>query len=376
MTGLRPWWEDVMRGKQNGFWAESLRSLARLGSMGYAIGVRSHAMAYGQGWLKTRRLPKPTVCVGNITAGGTGKTPLVIRVCEDLLKRGLKPAVLLRGYGRERSSTKPILVRTPNRIEAGLAESGDEAMELAHRLPGVVIGVGANRFAVGSFLLKRHPIDCLVLDDGFQHHALARDINLVTLDATDPWGGGRLLPAGLLREPLSALRRADAVILTRTGQVGPDRLSTLRQEVGAHLMPGSALLESHHVPVDAMAVATGEAVSLKVLNGRPVLVVSGIGNPAAFEATVAALGARITNRLRRPDHSRAARDVWRWIERHWRPGLFLVMTEKDARRWWPAPPGVRALSQTFAIRMSLVITRGKDHWDRFLDVVQTLAHAG
>src|ERR1017187_5804553 len=239
-----PWWEQILRGERNDLLAQSIRRFAQLGSWGYAAGIRGRELAYRHGFLSVKRLPHPTICVGNITVGGTGKTPLVIRLASDLLAKGLKPAVLLRGYKREKVKRHPVLVRDAKRILAGVAEAGDEAMELASRLPGACVGVGADRHAVGSFILETQSVDCFILDDGFQHHRLGRDINIVTVDVTDPWGGGRLLPAGLLREPPEALRRADAVVLTRTGAVGPDRLAVLRAEVTMHMQRSSGLLES------------------------------------------------------------------------------------------------------------------------------------
>ena len=329
-----PWWEQILRGERQGFWADSFRSLARLGSLGYAAGMRGREMAYDQGWLKTKRLPQPTICVGNITAGGTGKTPLVMKLARDLQKRGLKPAILLRGYKRARQTT-----------QTGSRAGCFGAFALPRKTPAMrrwnwppacrafLIGVGANRYAVGKFLLKHGKIDCFLMDDGFQHHALARDINIVTLDVTDPWGGGRLLPAGLLREPPESLRRADAVVLTRTGLAGPDRLNTLRIEVSQKLAKGSCLLESVHEPEALRSLATQELLPLKMIDGKSILVASGIGNPRAFVATLHHLGAQVEQQFFAADHSHDAVAAWRWIERHWRPGMDVLMTEKDAMRW-------------------------------------------
>jgi tetraacyldisaccharide 4'-kinase len=131
-------------------------------------------------------------------------------------------------------------------------------MELARRLPGACVGVGADRFAAGSMILKQHPIDCFVMDDGFQHYQLHRDVNIVTVDVIDPWGGGKLLPAGLLRESPEALRRADLVILTRTGSIGPDRLGVLRAEVSTFMRPNAFVLESRHEPRCLISLADGK----------------------------------------------------------------------------------------------------------------------
>jgi len=126
----------MLRGQRGGILAESLRRAARVGSWGYGIGVRGREVAYESGLLRVKRLPRPTICVGNITVGGTGKTPLVMRLVNDLLAKGCHPAVLLRGYKRESKTSRPVLVRGPRTIRASVRDSGDEAMELAQRLPG------------------------------------------------------------------------------------------------------------------------------------------------------------------------------------------------------------------------------------------------
>jgi len=375
-THQRPWWEQVLRGEKQGFWADSVRSLARLGSLGYSLGVRGRNLAYNRGWMKSRRLKQPTLCIGNITVGGTGKTPLVMKICQDLQALGLRPAVLLRGYKRQKNRRHPVVVRDANRILTGVEESGDEAMEIARRLPGVIVGVGANRYAVGRYLSDRYPIDCFVLDDGFQHHALGRDINIVTVDVTDPWGGGQLLPAGLLREAPAALQRADAVVLTRTGLVGPDRLATLRQEVSGKMASGSCLLESRHEPASLIPLAHPErSLPLKQLDGESALVVSGIGNPDAFVAALRPLGVRVAGQFTARDHAVDPQGLSKWITRYWREGHWILMTEKDAMRWSEPALFGRAWEHTYALRMRFVLTQGQTHWDKLLNTVKTLALA-
>ncbi len=371
----RPWWEQVLRGEKDGLVAQSLRRFARLGSWGYAAGVRGRDMAYNKGWLLARRLPQPTICVGNITVGGTGKTPLVIRLAKDLMALGLRPAILLRGYKRAQPSRHPLLVRDAQQIGATVAEAGDEAMELAARLPGACVGVGADRYAVGQHILKNHPIDCFILDDGFQHHRLQRDINIVTLDVTDPWGGGQLLPAGLLREPPESLRRADAVVLTHSASVGPDRLSVLRADVSQHMRETSCLLESRHEPLGLMAVGEDKSQPLGYLKDKNILAISGIGNPRGFEETLQGQGAKIVGVLRLADHGGETSLVRQWIADNRRSADAIIMTEKDAMRWEDiARPGKDALP-FYALRMDLLLTSGMDHWNKLLELVRTLVDA-
>ncbi len=138
---ILPWWEEVLRGHRNDLLSQSIRRFAKLGSWGYAAGVKGRDLAYRHGLLQVKRLPQPTICIGNITVGGTGKTPLVIRLAKDLLAQGLKPAILLRGYKREKHKREPVLVRDAQHVLADVSVAGDEAMELADRLPGVCVGV-------------------------------------------------------------------------------------------------------------------------------------------------------------------------------------------------------------------------------------------
>ncbi len=370
-----PWWEQILRGEKAGLFADSVRQVARLGSLGYGAGVRGRELAYRKGWLKTRRLPQPTVCIGNITVGGTGKTPLVIRLASDLLSRGLKPAVLLRGYKREKTNRKVVLVRNADRVLADIDEAGDEAMELARRLNGCCVGVGSDRYAVGQFVLERNPVNCFILDDGFQHHRLERDINVVTIDVTDPWGGGNLLPAGLLREPPDALRRADAVVLTRTGAAGPDRLSVLREQISAFMRPSSCILESRHEAVELVSLDGKKRAPLSELKRRNVLVVSGIGNPQSFERTVSALGAIVIDRLRLTDHGGSVDEVLSWIRSHRSPGFLVVMTEKDAMRWTGGLSKRTGIPGIYALRMNLALVSGQEHWDNLINIVNRLVDA-
>jgi tetraacyldisaccharide 4'-kinase len=360
------WWEELVRGKRTGLIAESLKRAARLGSWGYGLGVRSREAAYQKGLLSVKRLPRPTVCVGNITVGGTGKTPLVMRLVQDLQAVGLHPAILLRGYKREDDSARSVIVRGPDAIYASLKESGDEAMELAQRLPGVCVGVGANRFATGSLLLKRFPIDCFVMDDGFQHYQLHRDLNIVTLDVTDPWGGGQLLPAGLLRESPEALRRADLVMLTRVGLVSPDRLRVLRAEIDSFTRPGTPILESRHEPKALVPLNGTKEQSVSRLRGRSVLAISGIAKPQSFEAALAGHGAEIAASYRLRDHAGHPRDIWRWVALHRRATQWVLITEKDLMRWSETRVPADIRDHAYALRMELLLSSGRDVWQKMI----------
>ena len=201
---------------------------SRLVSAAYEQVVRLRNRGYDAGWLEVQRLERPVISVGNLTLGGTGKTPTVIALGKMLQAAGHSVSVLLRGYkGRHRGGPLPVSDGRRIRSDSGLA--GDEALVIARNLPGARVTVGKDRAGAGRWIESREAVDLHLLDDGFQHRQLHRCLDLVLVDVTNPFGGGRMVPSGQLREPLEALRRADAVILTRT-RTGED-YDTLTREL-------------------------------------------------------------------------------------------------------------------------------------------------
>jgi tetraacyldisaccharide 4'-kinase len=249
---------------------------------GLVIGCRN--VAYDHRILPIARAPVPVVSVGNLTLGGTGKTPLVAWLARAVTARGLHPAIISRGYGAARG------------------ERSDEAAELALLLPEVPHVANRDRVA-GVHAAAAAGAEVAVLDDGFQHRRLARDLDIVAVDATDPFGGGRLFPRGLLREPLSGLARAGAVVLTRATAVDARRRSEIRREFQAacrgRLPP--VWVEAAHRPVQLRS-ATAEAQPIERVLGARVAAFAGIGNPGAFRASLATLGANLVGFRSFPDH--------------------------------------------------------------------------
>ena len=306
-------------------------------------------LGYDRGIVPVARLDAPVISVGNLSAGGTGKTPMVAWVARELARRGRRVGLLSRGYGA--------------RAGAG----NDEAELLRELLPDVPHVQGANRVAGGHELVARHGCDVIVLDDGFQHRKLARALDLVLLDATRPWGlAGRsdrnapLLPRGLLREPPCALARADAVIVTRADQATSADLLELRRAIEHHA-PGRPLALATHAPAGLRAL-DGTRTELGELRGREVDVVSGIGNPAAFERTLERLGARLVERRRFPDHHAFTAENLAGLGTRW-----LVVTAKDAVKLRGL--GSPALASVRVLDVELELLEGRAALEAMLDAL-------
>jgi len=320
----------------------------------YGVAVEARNGLYNQGWLRAHRLGVPVLCVGNLTTGGTGKTPLVAWLCRGLLRRGRRPAILTRGY------------QAPHGADC------DEVRLLRDWLPDTPIVVDADRVRGGRRALEQYQPDVLVLDDGFQHRRLARDLDLVLIDCLQPFGGGALLPQGRLREPLHQLRRADVVILTRSDQVPPEELIRLRQRVRDVLdAPADKLVAcARQIPTASLS-ADGAEQPVEALRGRRVFAFCGIGNPQSFIRLVAALGADVVDQQCLEDHHHYRRgELERWADRARASGAeWLITTEKD----WVKLRNLPAAWQTPALhwlRVETVLTQGEpDLWQRVERVI-------
>ncbi|TAL10205.1 MAG: tetraacyldisaccharide 4'-kinase, partial [Nitrospirae bacterium] len=221
--------ERVLSTDDSSPWGWALAPLIPLASL-YGLAMRARSALYAGGLLTQHALPCRVISIGNLTVGGTGKTPVVIALATALRDRGRRVGVVSRGY--KRSSVDAIVdVSDGHRVQGDPGDTGDEPFLIAQRCPGVPVAVGADRPLVGRHLIGRYHIDTLIMDDGYQHLALRRDTNILVLDAGAPFGNGHLLPRGPLREPLPAMARATAVLVTRALQSG--RLDELKAAIHA-----------------------------------------------------------------------------------------------------------------------------------------------
>nr|ABV27384.1 tetraacyldisaccharide 4'-kinase [Chloracidobacterium thermophilum] len=305
-----------------------VRAALYLPAKAYELGVRLRMALYETAYLKPRHLSKPVIAVGNLTVGGTGKTPLVEYIARYLTDEGYETVVLTRGYGRTAPARTRVVLNDGQPLP-DWSLAGDEPLMLARRLPDVKIIAGANRYANGRFAELTYGCDVFVLDDGFQHLQLARDLNILVLDATDPFGDGELLPFGRLREPLYALKRADAIVVTRA-----DR--SFDQD---HLLGVLAACEvtapvffAYHDIVGVHELRTRRPQAQRSLVGVPIGAFSALGNPTIFEDDLANLGANLVFTRRFPDHHRyTTADIAALVADAKAAGVQrLVTTEKDA----------------------------------------------
>lgn len=275
------------------------------------------------------KLPAPVISIGNLSTGGTGKTPVTIWMCEFLLEIGLHPAVLTRGYGRRGNSSSPVpLLGNPAELSDLF---GDEPVMISQRLPFTPVWVGKDRAASGKAALAKSAVDVFVLDDGFQHLALYRDLDIVLLDCRSPFGNGFTLPAGPLREPASNLKRADAFVITH---VDRDADATALKERLERLFPGIPVFTCRH-KARGISLRKGEpAFDLSALRDRSALVFAGIAGPEGFFKEIREAGIRICESFGFPDHHRyTAGDFSRIFQAASEHGAeVIITTAKDAVR--------------------------------------------
>ncbi len=265
----------------------------------YGVITRARLALYGRGTFRVSELEVPVISVGNITTGGTGKTPLVEWLARRLVGEGRKVCILTRGYGRTNSGRR-VIVSDAQKVLATPDEAGDEAFLLASKLKSLVAVISdADRIAAGKWAISQFGVDTLLLDDAFQHLRVHRDLNIITVDATNPWGGGHLLPFGSLREPLSGLERADCILLTRTEQIDTTdgivtRLSKLSRGRPVFLSQMQTRGFSSVVNLDVLDSTTSPE--------NPIAAFCGIGNPKAFFHQLQSEGCQLALTRAFPDH--------------------------------------------------------------------------
>lgn len=337
----------------------------------FALVVASRYFLYRIGVLRRFPLGIQVISIGNVTAGGTGKTPVTEIFARTLAAEGRKVAILSRGYRRKEAPwwqrlftqviEPPLVVSDGRRVLLDSAVGGDEPYMLASNLPGVAVLVDRNRVKAGRYAIKRLGCDTLILDDGFQYQRLKHSIEVVLVDSTNPFGNGHMLPRGVLREPARHIRRADIIFLTKCrGDV-----SAVREEIRRYNAKAE-IVECNHAPKVLRDVWSREEFPLEWLKGKTTCTLSGIASPKGFENSLRHLGAKVVWCERYADHHRYdASEVLYALNRTADMGAdALVTTEKDAVRF----PRLEATPvRCLYLRIAIEILAGRENFTQIIN---------
>jgi len=329
---------DLIDGRRRGAKAALQRLALRMASWPYAAAMALRNFAYDRNWFNVHRARVPVVSVGNLTVGGTGKTPCIEYLAKWFRAHEVCVAILSRGYG-----------------ESG--RRNDEALLLEENLPDVPHLQGSDRAALAQTAIEELESEVLLLDDGFQHRRLARDIDLVLIDATNPWGFGALLPRGLMREPPRSLRRATAAIVTRCDQAAFEQIDAIEKRM-QRIAPGMPVLRSEH-RATAWQQRGEDELAPGALAGKKAIGFCGIGNAGAFRRSVEALGLEIAGWKEFPDHHRYQRGDVEDLQ-DWSANAdcdVVVTTQKDRVKLQLGELAGRPL---YALRIEFQITKGEE----------------
>ncbi len=331
--------------------------LLRAAAVPYRVLASVRRGAYRRNWLRQGHLPKPVVSVGNLTVGGTGKTPMVIWLAQQLHANGKRVVILSRGYGRE-SPAENVMVSDGTGVVKDWRIAGDEPWMIAMNCPWAIVAVGPDRHHLGQWVLERMDCDCFILDDGYQHVSLYRDLDVLLFDTTDVKGLTGVLPAGRLREPLNGMTGSEAFVFTRAdtaSSIQPVR-ERIEDSLGQAISPiilKSALKQVQHL-------VTEQVTSVDTLEKSRLLVISGIGNPKSFCEMLKSRGCEVIEEIQFPDHCDYGQNEIKLIRSTMEQfiGSIAVTTEKDAvklREWFTED------DPFLVITMKMEFLMGEDH---------------
>ena len=340
---LATYWRGMANGTRSGIPERLLTAALIPASLIYCLIQVIRARMYQAGMLTIHKLPRPVVSIGNITVGGTGKTPVTAHIARVLLSQGLRVAVLSRGYGGTREGTTAV-VSDGRELLLAPEECGDEPYLLASTVPGLMVVIGTDRHAAGLLAMEHLNPDIFLLDDGFQHLRLHRDLNILLLDHTHPLGNGWTLPAGLLREPKDAAARADLIMYTRCPH-----------EAKSAAAIAATACTTHHELVDAVSLTDGKIYRLDSLSDKKILAFAGIADPDFFFEGLRTRGLNLVASVSLPDHVVYGDDMIATIEAALRDSEadYAVTTEKDGVKLRHLPH--RVAGKILLARLDLII---------------------
>lgn len=330
MDKLQRYLEKIIDGSKRGKTAAVIRFILFLLSLVYSQLAKIRSVLYQNNILKKNEAGVPVISIGNITTGGTGKTPFTAFLAEAL-KSEYKIAIISRGYGAVTDVEEPFLIKDDDQLYADAAEAGDELFMLARSSEQLIFIRSANRYQ-GTKLAEDRGAELILLDDGFQHYQLKRNADIVLIDAEEPFSNNRVLPAGLLREPFAALKRADLFLLNRSENVDLSQIKELRNSLNTLSPSNKGIFRAETRLDNCVSVASQEKESLDFLKEKKVFAFSGIGSPEAFKKSIESAGAKVVSyRIFKDHYNYQKEDLLTLLDQYSDSQADLILTtEKDA----------------------------------------------
>ena len=352
---VKEYYLSILSGQQRGFIAAIVKSTLSTFTLPYLAVLNTRNTLYKKGIVRSTRLPVKVISIGNITTGGTGKTPLVEFSVKYLREIGKKVAILSRGYGGNNSSQESDEI------------VNDECLALKENLQDVPVLAGKDRVKNGKKAISDFGVDCVILDDGFQHLKLKRDLDIVVIDALNPFGGGNLIPRGSLREPLKNLKRADLFIISHCNQSDEQTIKSIYTELNL-INKDAPVCESNHTPVHIDNIVDGSILELEWLKGKRIYALSAIGNPESFAFTLEGLDADLVkHKMFQDHHVYTNKEIDDVISEAQSLGAdAIVVTQKDMVK-------IRKMNikdaNILSLKIEIEITRGVDLYKTAIDRV-------
>ncbi len=350
--GLRRFYFDVIEGKM-GILGSVVRLFLKFLSLFYWIAIGLREVFYHFGFFRVGEAGVPIFSVGNITCGGTGKTPMVICLARDLLNIGRNPAVLMRGYGR--SSRGMQILSDGKRVYLTPREGGDEAYMIAESLPDIPVILCKNRLVSGDFAQRKFGVDSIILDDGFQYRGFKDKFEIVLIDATNPFSNGVLIPGGFLRETKGSLKRADIIVLTRCNQVEDAVVKGIKSDI-EDINPNCPILLSMHENESMIRLTDGKKFPIDRFSRRDIVALSSIANPFSFYKSLTNQGFNIKKTITQSDHYFYSKKDISDLDR----SLPVITTQKDAVKLSGFDKSL--LENIYYIKIVFKIIQGQEIW--------------
>lgn len=331
-------------------------------SIVYGFIQRVRVLLYRKGLFKVEKIGSKVISVGNITLGGTGKTPAVMAIAQMGKEKSFKVTILTRGYKGKAEGIN--VVSDGSRILLNCEDAGDEPYLMAKKLNGIPVVKGKNRYLSARFAIKRFGSDLFILDDGFQHLKIHRDVNILLIDATDPFGNNRIFPGGTLREPLTAIGRADIIVLTKSdlSQKNAETIKKIRE-----YNPSAPIFTSYYYLIDLVDMK-GDIMPVKGIKGRSLFIFSGLANHSSFRSIIEREGARVKGELTYPDHFYYSESDMKEIKKKSESAGadMIVTTEKDIVRIpYPGVDPETSSGKVWALRIGFTV-EDREGWESIL----------